>query len=405
MIILYLILITFIFYQLFLLNDNSNLEAFESNTNEKNVNSKNIHSLMLSPYENNDKYFGLFVTNNKNKNIKNSNYIYSTNSLKSGVFKNNESIKKIKPSNMSPYIPNEILQDIFIDKYKKMIVIGLSFNLNTKKPLYSIYRNIYNNLNKENELNYKWEKLADKITIENNPMRSFCYDNKNGKLLGVSAYDGQIYEQKFNSDNYEEWIGPINFSKLRMRKIMYSKENLMIGIGLFDNYIYIKKNENWRTSEWNLDNINKTKVYDLIYDNDGCLIASTPNGIMKQNNQNFSSSFVLINELKQNNDIILENTEILKLKLGLVEDFEDDVFYINDKNLDKNMYSKIENLKKIYNIKKLTKDLCSNKKYLRKTQITKNNTKSDDFDNIISKNREINDLYSDIEELNNKLSK
>lgn len=405
MIILYLILITFIFYQLFLLNDNSNLEAFESNTNEKNVNSKNIHSLMLSPYENNDKYFGLFVTNNKNKNIKNSNYIYSTNSLKSGVFKNNESIKKIKPSNMSPYIPNEILQDIFIDKYKKMIVIGLSFNLNTKKPLYSIYRNIYNNLNKENELNYKWEKLADKITIENNPMRSFCYDNKNGKLLGVSAYDGQIYEQKFNSDNYEEWIGPINFSKLRMRKIMYSKENLMIGIGLFDNYIYIKKNENWRTSEWNLDNINKTKVYDLIYDNDGCLIASTPNGIMKQNNQNFSSSFVLINELKQNNDIILENTEILKLKLGLVEDFEDDVFYINDKNLDKNMYSKIENLKKIYNIKKLTKDLCSNKKYLRKTHITKNNTKSDDFDNIISKNREINDLYSDIEELNNKLSK
>ena len=405
MIILYLILITFIFYQLFLLNDNSNLEAFESNTNEKNVNSKNIHSLMLSPYENNDKYFGLFVTNNKNKNIKNSNYIYSTNSLKSGVFKNNESIKKIKPSNMSPYIPNEILQDIFIDKYKKMIVIGLSFNLNTKKPLYSIYRNIYNNLNKENELNYKWEKPADKITIENNPMRSFCYDNKNGKLLGVSAYDGQIYEQKFNSDNYEEWIGPINFSKLRMRKIMYSKENLMIGIGLFDNYIYIKKNENWRTSEWNLDNINKTKVYDLIYDNDGCLIASTPNGIMKQNNQNFSSSFVLINELKQNNDIILENTEILKLKLGLVEDFEDDVFYINDKNLDKNMYSKIENLKKIYNIKKLTKDLCSNKKYLRKTHITKNNTKSDDFDNIISKNREINDLYSDIEELNNKLSK
>ena len=49
--------------------------------------------------------------------------------------------------------------------------------------------------------------------------------------------------------------------------------------------MYKKIGKNWRHTEYDEKNINKTKVYDLFFDKDGCMIASTQNGIMKQLHQ------------------------------------------------------------------------------------------------------------------------
>ena len=75
---------------------------------------------------------------------------------------------------------------------------------------------------------------------------------------------------------------------------MFDKSETMIGIGLFDNYIYTKKSNNWRESYWDKVNINRTKVYDLLYDYDGCLIATSPSGILKQKFPNIVPSKVII---------------------------------------------------------------------------------------------------------------
>ena len=80
----------------------------------------------------------------------------------------------------------------------------------------------------------KWELVG-----EDTKMRNLCYDIKTSKLLGVSSYDGQIYESKLLNDSYDEWVGPINYD-IPMRKIMYNKDDILVGIGLFDNFIYTK---------------------------------------------------------------------------------------------------------------------------------------------------------------------
>ena len=48
----------------------------------------------------------------------------------------------------------------------------------------------------------------------NRKMRSICFDNKTQKIIGISSYDGQIYESDgINDTKYVKWIGPINYDK------------------------------------------------------------------------------------------------------------------------------------------------------------------------------------------------
>ena len=58
--------------------------------------------------------------------------------------------------------------------------------------------------------------------------------------------------------------------------------------------------------------MNKTKVYDLFYDKDGCLIEPSE-GIKKQINQDFNSEFVNILNYKEKHEEIM-NSRYFKIK-------------------------------------------------------------------------------------------
>ena len=367
-IILYLTLVVFLLIQIYEIS--SGREFF---TDGKFIKNTNIQSLILSPYDDdkdNKKYIGSYVKSGLNSNISNSVFLYNTNSLESNKWNQSNDIVLDQSNKV-------IVTDLFFDKMRKLIAIGLYFK--DDKPIYNIYR-------KQTEsLNSKWELVG-----EDTKMRNLCYDMKTSKLLGVSSYDGQIYESKLLNDSYDEWVGPINYD-IPMRKIMYNKDDILIGIGLFDNFIYTKQGIDWKESYWDKKNINKTKVYDLIYDSDGCFIAASPKGVLKQLNPEMSSEFIDIKDYPKNKNIgkklELQTADILKYRIGY--EFLDDIFDTST--------SLGRHLKNIYDIKKMTKDLCSSKKYLYKKKIDQNT------DALSFKHREINDLYKQIEKITDKL--
>jgi len=370
MLLLYFIVVVFLLLQLYELYDYKN-EHFQDNR----IKNSNIQSLIISPFNDDDttnnKYFGTYIVNKNNKNINNALYFYETVSLKS-----NSWIKSRYKNMLLENGKKIIITDITFDKSKKMIAIGIEYTNNKHK--YNIYKK------KTSDINSEWVKLADDIKI-----KSLCYDNKTTKLLGVSSFDGQIYS---NDDHkYLDWVGPINYD-IPMRKIMFNKEDNMIGIGLFDNFIYIKSGANWRIEAWDKTKINKTKVHDLLYDYDGCLLGTTTKGIIKQINPDLSSDFINIKNHNKKFNNMLTIFEILKAKIGI--ELDDDIF---DTDTDFGAY-----LKKMYNIKKLTIDLCASKKYLKDKKYNKN---VDEMDELSFKHREIGDLYKKIEEINEKMMK
>jgi len=377
MILLYLIVVVFLLIQIY---DMYNVEHFSTTNIVKN---DNINSLILSPYtssNNTTKYFGTFIASSNNNILTNGTNFYETNSLDDNKW-DKSTIVKIDKS-----IPNIIINNILYNEFKEMLVVGLYYKNN--KPIYNIYKqtNLSSNTTK-NELLYEgWKKIGSDTNIQ-----SICFDLMTSKLLGVSSFDGQIYEKNVDTQSYnkEDWIGPIN-NDIPMSKIMYDKDNNMIGIGLFDNYIYTKEGVNWRTEYWDKKKINKTKVYDLMYDYDGCLIASSSNGILKQLKPELSSEFINIRDYTKNkNDIILSKYDILKSKIGY--EYLDDIF---DTGTPLGRH-----LKNIYDIKKLTKDMCYNKSLLRGKDVKDSTT-----DDLSFKNREINDLYKQIDKINQRLS-
>ena len=369
-IILYLSLVVFLLIQIYEVT-----QGREFFTDNNTVGNKNIQSLILSPYDEgvgNKRFFGSFIKSGVNSNIENSVFLYDTYSLEANKWSQSNEIKLDDTNNV-------IVTDLFFDKMRKLIAIGLYFK--DGKPIYNIYRK------QTDSLNSRWELVG-----ENTKMRNLCYDMKSSKLLGVSSYDGQIYESKLLDDSYDEWVGPINYD-IPMRKIMYNKDDILVGIGLFDNFIYTKESIDWRHSYWNKKNINKTKVYDLIYDTDGCFIAASPKGILKQLNPEMSSEFIDIKKYPKNKNreknLELQTADILKYRIGY--EFLDDIFDTST--------SLGKHLKNIYDIKKMTKDLCSSKKYLYKTKLDENT------DALSFKHREINDLYKKIEKIGYKLGK
>ena len=130
----------------------------------------------------------------------------------------------------------------------------------------------------------------------------------------------------------------------------------------------------------------------MFYDTDGCLIASTPEGIKKQLFPDFNSEFVLITKYKKKNETIMEKSEVLKFRIG--HEFLDDDF---DESTELG-----RDLKRLYEFKKLSKDLCQNKRVLRKHS---ENTRQFEIDSkqISKQNREINDLYHEIDQLQNTM--
>ena len=204
---------------------------------------------------------------------------------------------------LEPTLPNHIISDE-IDKIK---FFSKKHNIKFDHTFTSPRNNFFGHSNKK--------------------IRNICYDINTGKLIGISSYDGQIYESRNSTGGeYVRWIGPINYDK-PMKKILFNREGVMIGIGLIDNFIYKKIGKNWRYEEWDEKNINKTKVYDLFFDKDGCMIASTPNGVKKQTHQDFNSEFIDIREYKEKHEDLMNNVEIIKSRVGI--EFIDDEFNTN----------------------------------------------------------------------------
>jgi len=370
MILLYLILVVFFLIQLY---DLYKLERFASNSTV--IQNANIHSLLLSPETNNndiDTYYGTFITSNNNNNSKNGCYIYKTNSLDDNKWIKS-SLPELEPNK------NIIVNNIIYNENKKMMALGMYYKNN--KPVYNIY------IKTNDDTKIIWNKVGSDINI-----RSICFDSLTYKLLGVSSHDGQIYEKRLDTSTFEkdDWIGPVN-NDIPMSKIMYDKDNIMIGIGLFDNYIYTKQGINWRNEYWDKKKINKTKVNDLLYDYDGCLIASSNKGLIKQVKPELSSEFINITKYNKNkNTDILTKYDILKSKIGY--EYLDDIFDTGT--------SLGRHLKHIYEVKKKTKHMCYNKDLLRPKLNLENDT-----DELSFKNREINDLYKEIDKINHLLSK
>ena len=364
--IIYLVSIIIIFV---LINERFKLNMENFSNNDESIkmdNKKVIYSLIPSCTEEN-LYFASYFLNSKDKNKEDiDNFVY-TRSLKS----NNWS--KVENSKLNS---NTLIIDLNYDESKRLTAIGMSMKDN--EPIYDIFK-------KENtEFDSKWIKMKS-----NNKIRNICYDINSGKLIGISSYDGQIYESRSSSGGeYVRWIGPINYDK-PMKKIMFDREGIMIGIGLIDNFIYKKIGKNWRYEEWDEKNINKTKVYDIFFDKDGCMIASTPNGVKKQTHQDFNSEFIDIREYKEKHEDLMNSVEIIKSRVGI--EFIDDEF---DTNTELG-----RDLKRIYEFKKVSKDLCRNKIPLKKHSIEDNKV-----DLLSKQNREINDLYNMIDDISSKMN-
>ena len=316
-----------------------------------------------------DKYFGSFILTDNIKG-RNNNFVY-THALKS----NKWSI----PNKNAALSNNHTVIDLTYDENRRLMAIGMA--IEKGNPVFDIFRK------KTQDIKSKWVKLDS-----NRKIRSLSNDMVYGSLLGCSSYDGQIYESRFKSLSYGDWIGPINYD-LPMRKIMYDKEGFMIGIGLIDNFIYKKKTQFWRDSEWDKKNINKTAVYDLIYDYDGCFIATTKNGVMKQLFPDFNSEFVPLDSFNQEHEEIIDHDEVLKYRTGI--EFIDDDF---DQNTELG-----RDLKRIYEFKKVAKDLCKSRGRFKKDIINPDKEQIDS--NAVSRqNTQINELYDKINVLTDKLN-
>ena len=334
-----------------------------------------IHNLLITAVNpdieegvKNTKYVGSFISLDKTTN--NIDNFVITNDLKSDRWINNTNSK---------LSDSHVVMDLTYDSNKRLMAVGMK--MVDGKPIYDIFKK------KTVDIDSKWIPLES-----NGKIRSLCYDLQYGKMIGCNSYDGQIYESRFHKFSYGDWIGPINYD-LPMRKIMYDKDGFMIGIGLIDNFIYKKKETDWRHSQWDKKTINKIKVYDLIYDDDGCLIATTAKGIMKQISPDFTSEFKLYNTLiNETPDDGLSLEEILKFRVGY--EFLDEEF---DSNTELG-----RDLKRLYEFKKISKDLCKKRGGFRKKKVNSQEN-SVSIDDLGNQNKVINDLYTQIDELTSKL--
>ncbi len=347
-----------------LLRERIMMEKFESNTELR----KTIYSVIPSAIEEN-LFFGSYITKSDNKTEDDIDNLVYTRSL--------ESNRWMKVPKNSLLNKKTLILDLSYDENKRLMCVGMSMDNN--EPVYDIF------VKENTDYNSSWKKIES-----NKKMRSLGYDLNSNNLIGINSYDGQIYEKRASSADlsYTNWIGPINYDK-PMKKVLFNRNGIMIGIGLIDNYIYRKTGKDWRNSEWDEKNINKTKVYDLFYDKDACLIASSPKGIIKQLHPDFNSEFVNIQDFSEKHEELMNNTDILKSRIGIE-------FINNDFDTNTELG---RDLKRIYEFKKVSKDLCNDRVPLKK------NMNVNDTNNLLSKqNREINDLYQIIDDISSKMN-
>ena len=316
---------------------------------------KNVTAYNIIPNLNEKSYIGTFIPNsteNYNGNL------ITTNSLKSGKWEGS--------------IPNGMPET-------KSIIVDLCYN-SDKRLMCTALRNINNNniysmyIKENTDIYSKWIKLNS----DNNIM-TITFD-LNNKLLGCQSGTGQIF-RKETEDLESKWFGPINYDK-PMKKILYDRDNIMIGIGLLDNKIYKKEKINWEKSAWDKVNINHERVFDLVFDYDGKLLATSYNNIMKQKYPIYLSEFEPYTK-SYNYDNVLSFEDIIKFKTGLNDNVEIETS-------DKLKLS--DNYKKILKYKKGIINFCQTK-----------NPNSQSLNKMLVKTEQQNKTIDDIQELIKKI--
>jgi hypothetical protein len=270
--------------------------------------------------------------------------------------------------------PNTIITQLTYNNDKRLMCIGIS-TINNKKE-HTIF------IKETTDILSNWVKLKQNNSIYNSKISYILYDIYTNKLIGINHEDGQLYIKE-TSDTSSIWVGPINFDT-PMKAIYYYKNNFMIGIGRDDNFIYTKNGSDWTKNKWDNNNINRTYVYDLLLDLDGRLIATTPNGILKQTTVNLFSQFVPINNITTHMKRTIRFNDSMYYKTGCK-------IFDTTKIAEKSPF-----VQNILDKKKKVLKSCKNIRYL------KDNTISDETDNIITDNfnisRNINYLLNKLQD-------
>lgn len=346
-ILLLLIIIVLCYYLYVTLNTN---ESFTQDIDDViKIDPKKIVTML--PFFDKNGYIACYIDEN---NQDTNNLIY-TNEIKSNNWKG--------PMKNGKLNDRSVIIDMIYDIDKSIIGVGMEMVSN--KPVYTLYK-------KETE---DPESNWNVMMSNSKTIRSVCYDY-NGTLLGISSFDGQIYEYQAGY-----WVGPVNYDK-PMKKIMFDKDHIMLGIGLLDSKIYKKKTLEWKKSKWDTENNNKNRVFDIVFDSDGKLIASSKHGIMKQYHPIYNSDFDLLEKIIDEDNELLTKLDIIGLKCGI--DFEQYGYLEEDDELSKN-------LNNVLRFKKRALGVCSNKRQsmtnINPKQLLKQNENQNlinEIDNVVS---------------------
>ncbi len=275
-------------------------------------------------------------------------------------------------------VENHILSDLSYSPDRRLI--GVFMTLIDSNQFYSLY------IKETTDIKSKWVLLDDSENI-----RSILFD-LDGRMMGCHAITGQIYKKRTEELN-SEWVETSTYD-LPMKKIMFDKDLYLIGIGMADGKLYKKLDYFWSESAWDTENIGADTIFDCYHDFDGCLIASSYKGIVKQTSANYMANFVPIKEasLKKKTYSL---TEILKFKTGLV--LEDDLVIDDNTGLG-------NELKEILKYKKQAIKLCKNKSNrLKKIDYVPNESDSRNIQLVNKQSQMINNLESMIKKLESSL--
>ena len=327
--------------------------TYESFDIDHVIDMKDKQLMNILPFFNNNGYIATFTTQDGSHS---NNLIYTT-ELRSGNWKG--------PMKNGLINDRSIIVDLTYDVDKRLMAVGME--LVNNEPAYTIYK-------KETDSLY-----SNWIPIKSNSktIRSVTYD-LNGTMLGISSFDGQIYKNRAG-----KWLGPVNYG-IPMKKVYFDTDRIMLGVGLADNKIYKKKTLDWDKTAWNKDDVNHRRVMDIVFDDDGKLIATTSKGIEKQKHNVYISTFNPLNNVEKGEELLAKK-EILTFRTGI--DFEEYSLLDDDTKLG-------QNLNNLLRFKKKSIDICKNKKKsftkLNAKQIIKQNENENivnEIDNILSELR------------------
>ena len=271
-------------------------------------------------------------------------------------------------------VNGHVLTDLCYSPDKRLI--GVFMTLVESNPYYSLY------IKRNRSIKSDWVLLDNSENI-----RSIIFD-LDGKLMGCHAITGQIYKKRTEEID-SEWVETSNYD-IPMKKLIFDKDLYLMGIGMADGKLYKKLGYFWNENSWDTENVGPDTIFDCYHDFDGCLIASSYKGIVKQTSANYMAPFVPIGETKKNKQRYSLN-EILKFKTGLV--LEDDLVLDDSTDLG-------GELKEILKYKKQALKLCKNKSNrLKKIDYKPDESNSRNIQLVNKQSQMINNLESMVKRL------